>query len=559
MDKTKQVTTWHNSSIAITRVLGRHPRLVGRVVGVALALAIAVSFVLVAVHLKVEQAEEGHAQVLSSMQALQADTSKLLTTLNASFLSDCSPENLNQLRGLLFAHRYARSIGLLDVQGRLFCTTSAGLLKTPAPRREGGIDGAIGRYHLNTPVQIFNGAVHGAATATVVERGSFQVMTDNSGTRDTFEQYADSVWAGGGNQRRWVFKGKQGDTSDALVLPDTPHLRVDWRHARLLVTTTSPGVSPISVQSVLRAAELSTEQGIMFAGLLGLCGLLGFLTCDAVTRRCRYFRSMDFRIHHLCKPANVVCHYQPILELASGRMVGCEVLARLQDGQSLIYPEEFISALTKQGLTWTFDAAVSRQALQELGDSLPGHGGFTVALNFFPQNLRRDTVHPHLQSALRDIARHDLRIELEVTEYDFSPEIVPELRRLKADGYFISLDDFGTGYSNLGMVKRVAPDYLKIDKSFVFEMGDDTIRSSLIPEIIAIAKAVGSEVIAEGIETAAQAAQLKALGVRYGQGYHFARPMALADFKACLRAHGLAGMASDRSAHAALEPLAGVP
>ena len=211
-------------------------------------------------------------------------------------------------------------------------------------------------------------------------------------------------------------------------------------------------------------------------------------------------------------------------------MIGCEVLARLQDGQSLLYPDQFIPALTQQHLGWRFDAAVSRHALLELGAALPPQTHFSVALNFFPQNLRRDLILPHLTAALYDSGRSDLRIELEVTEYDFSSALVPELARLKADGFAISIDDFGTGYSNLGIVKRVAPDYLKIDKSFVFEMADATIRSTLIPEIIAIAKAIGSEVIAEGIETEEQARQLREMGARYGQGYHFAKPMKLDDF-----------------------------
>jgi sensor c-di-GMP phosphodiesterase-like protein len=216
--------------------------------------------------------------------------------------------------------------------------------------------------------------------------------------------------------------------------------------------------------------------------------------------------------------------------------MGCEVLARLRDADRLVYPDHFIPALIADNRTWAFDAAVSTRALQELGGALPARGSFKVALNFFPQNLRRDTVEPHLRASLEALGRRDLQIELEVTEYNFSPEIVPELQRLKEDGYYIAIDDFGTGYSNLGMVKRVAPDFLKIDKSFVFEMEDASLRSSLIPEIIAIAKAVNSQVIAEGIENATQAAQLRALGVPYGQGYYFAKPMPLQAFLDYLQA-----------------------
>ena len=107
-----------------------------------------------------------------------------------------------------------------------------------------------------------------------------------------------------------------------------------------------------------------------------------------------------------------------------------------------------------------------------------------------------------------------------------------QIHRFKDAGYLISVDDFGTGYSNLGSVSRTSPDFLKIDKSFVFEMEDTSVRSSLIPEIVAIAKAVNAEVIAEGVENEAQANKLHEMGARFGQGYLFARPMPIKDFVA---------------------------
>ncbi|MDR7307303.1 EAL domain-containing protein [Rhodoferax saidenbachensis] len=520
--------------VSLTRLLGRHPTLVGALCGFALALALAAAVLLLVLQLRVQEIEAGHAQIVHTMQVVQTDIREVLDELNQSYKPECSPENLNQLRSLLFSHRYARDIGLLDPQRQLFCNTSIGLLAAPRPAGTGGIDGSIGRYYRGSLLQLSQGAV----ASTVVERGLFQVAIQPNATRDVWTQHADSVWAGAGNQRTQVFKGKPEALTQAMVAADTPHLQLDWGRGLVLVTTTEPGVSPISAQSAIGVwALLQANLALLVvAGCVSL--LLGFLTSDAVRRRCRHYQSMEYRIHDLCNAANLECHYQPILELATGRIVGCEVLARLRDRATLVYPDQFIPALMRQKLAWTFDAAVSAHALRELGAHLPVQpGSFKVALNFFPHNLQRDVIHNHLQTQLEALRRSDLQIELEVTEYNFSPEIVPHLQRLKADGYLIALDDFGTGYSNLGMVKKVAPDFIKIDKSFVFEMEDVTLRSSLIPEIIGIAKAVHSQVIAEGIETAAQAAQLRALGVEYGQGYFFARPMPLTQFLAYLQSH----------------------
>lgn len=521
----------YDYGMPVARVLGRHPRIVGNLAGLSLSAGLLIAFLVSALHLRLQTVDEGHHRVLDHMRAVQDDTRTLLDELIAAYPPDCSEENLRRIRGLMFGHRHARNVGLLDEGGRLFCSTGLGLLANPAPPGSHGIDGSIGRYYLNTPVQRFVGPGYGALTATVVERGRFQVLVDRTPTSSNFAEYADAVWAGGGSQNRRIYQGPDGQDAPARIAPDMPHLHFDWQHIRLLVTNTAPGISPVSVQTRLGLHSIDTGRMMLLGGVVLVCLLVGYLAHTLVRRRCRHYASMDYRIRHLCTSANVVCHYQPILELSSGRMVGCEVLARLRDGEQLVYPDKFIPALNRQKLTWAFDAAVSRAALQELGAALPVGGRFAIALNFFPHNLRRDTIHAHLQETLREIDRLDLQIELEVTEYDFSPDLAPELTQLKADGYGISIDDFGTGYSNLGMVKKVSPDYLKIDRSFVFEMEDATLRSSLIPEIIAIARAVGSEVIAEGIETAAQEAQLRALGVQYGQGYFFARPMPLADLK----------------------------
>ncbi len=516
--------------------LGRHPRLVGNLCGYAAALVMLLAALLGVLQARLQALDAGHAQVIARMQAQQADIRSLLDTLNAEHTPDCHPDNLNRLRSLLYHHGFARDIGLLDPQRQLFCSTNIGLLQPPRPAARGGIAGSIGHYYLNHAWPLHPGEVR----TTVVERGRFQVAMQSNATLDAWSRHADAVWAGRASQRTRIYQSARGPLTDALVTPATPHLQPDAGRAALRVTTTLPGVSPISVQSVLLPQDLLQHHGPALAGAALACLLLGLLVRDAVRRRCLHFQSMAYRIRHLCHPDNVVCHYQPIMDLASGQPVGCEVLARLRDGAQLLYPDHFIPALIADQRTWAFDAAVSARALHELGTALPRRANFKVALNFFPQNLRRDAIEPHLRASLDALGRSDLRVELEVTEYNFSPEIVPELQRLKADGFDISLDDFGTGYSNLGMVKRVAPDFLKIDKSFVFEMEDASLRSSLIPEIIAIARAVNSQVIAEGIENSAQAAQLRALGVPCGQGYYFARPMPLAELLVFLQGFGAA-------------------
>lgn len=506
------------------------PRRLGWICGVLLAAWIGLAGVLGLLQLHLGELQHGHRQLLDTMRDVQNDIDRLLTHLNQHHTTACSADNLDRLRSLLFVHRHARQIGLLDAQGRLFCNTSVGALEVPVYYGAEGIDGAIGRYHLNAPIALIGLSARG----TVVERGRFQVVMDGWPVQAAFQRHADAVWAGAGAQRRRVFVAPQGQGLPRAEA-DTPAWTLHWDLGLGVLTTTQPGPSPVTAQSVVTLGALSRKYLGLLAGGLAVCLALAALIQAAVTRRVAYLASMDHRIKTLCSPSHVVCHYQPVVELATGRVVGCEVLARLQDGDTLLYPDRFIPAVLKRGLAWSFDAAVSHKALEELGRHLPQGLDFTVALNFFPGNLRHARIHPHIQRCLQTYPRpQPLRVELEVTEYEFRPEHVPELHRLQQEGYLIAMDDFGTGYSNLGMVKRVAPDILKIDKSFVCEMEDSTLRASLIPEIMAIARAVGSQVVAEGIENAAQIDRLRALGVHYGQGYHYAKPMPLAEFVAYL-------------------------
>lgn len=524
----QQFPRWNDIVLRVSGLVGRHPDLLGRLAGYLLGLAFVAGLGLSVMAAKIRDIDEGHARVVQLVGKIQRDAGSLLKELNASHRAECDDASLNALRALLVGRPHVHVVGILDPQGRLFCTTSMGRLATPVEMGDNGLDGALGRYRFDAAIAPYNGNRQSRQTVNILERGRFQAVVDDSATRAVFQHYSDAVWAGQAARRQRLFQAPGLHAS--TVADDTPHLSPDWRRFDLLVTSRTGGATPLWIQTALRANKPGADPLTLLAGILAASALLGFFAAQTLSARFRHLRSMDFRIRSLCSDANIVCHFQPIVELASGRVIGCEALGRLRDGDQLIYPDQFIPALNQCALTWRFDAAVSRCALLSLGGALPPQADFRIALNFFSQSLHRDTLHAHLQTVLLAAGRSDLQIELEVTEYAFSPAIVPELKRLKDDGYAISIDDFGTGYSNLRLVNQVVPDYLKIDRSFVSEMEDLTLRSSLIPEIVAIADAVGSKVIAEGIENAAQAEQLKALGIAYGQGYYYARPLPLDAF-----------------------------
>ncbi|RUO40898.1 hypothetical protein CWE22_01495 [Pseudidiomarina aestuarii] len=221
-------------------------------------------------------------------------------------------------------------------------------------------------------------------------------------------------------------------------------------------------------------------------------------------------------------------HYQPIYQLATGRIVGVEALMRWQlaDGRN-VSPAEFIPLAETTGQIipaseWALDRACrDSKRLQEFGD-------LTVAVNVSALQFHRAEFLDYIMETLQ---RHDLSprtIELELTEsvlMDNTDYAIALLRKLRQTGLQIALDDFGTGFSGLSYLKQLPVTKLKIDQAFTQGIHSHESDEAITRGIIAMAKQLGITTVAEGIENAEQQQTLLELGAELGQGYYFARPM----------------------------------
>lgn len=233
--------------------------------------------------------------------------------------------------------------------------------------------------------------------------------------------------------------------------------------------------------------------------------------------------------------AGILCHYQPIVAARTGRVVGCEVLARFDDGLGPVSPAEFIPEVQALGLTWEFTEIILLRAIEELRPLTDVRPRFRISVNVFPVDLTDECAHRLQRSlALRIAGETGLCLCLEVLESGVqSWDRMTKFRDFATtQGFEIAIDDFGTGFSNIAQVRRAAVDILKIDRSFIREIGRDekALRSSLIRPVLDIARSVRARVVAEGIETAEQRAILEELGVDCLQGFYFARPMPIRGF-----------------------------
>ena len=242
--------------------------------------------------------------------------------------------------------------------------------------------------------------------------------------------------------------------------------------------------------------------------------------------------SIEQELSHGLDRGELRLFYQPLVSLDSGDMVGAEALIRWEHPErGLLSPDKFLPVAEESGLIVQVGAWAVGEACRRLRDWDRLSGGpsaFSLAVNLSARELTHPDVVATVLNAVRRSALDPSRITIEVTESTAMADRdsgFRALRELSAAGVRIAIDDFGTGYSSLDHLREMPADILKIDRSFVAGMAANSPDSALVAAAIAMGRALEMEVVAEGIETSEQVADLRELGCPLGQGFHFARPL----------------------------------
>ena len=227
-----------------------------------------------------------------------------------------------------------------------------------------------------------------------------------------------------------------------------------------------------------------------------------------------------------------VVHYQPVIELATGRIDGLEALVRWEHPlRGLVPPLEFIPLAEETGLIVPIGTMVLREACRratELQAEFPMDPPLHMSVNLSARQLQRPEIVDDVAASLMQSDLDPSRLVLEITESVMMQDIelsIQRLTELKALGVRLAVDDFGTGYSSLNYIRRFPVDILKVDKSFVDGVNRGGEESALSAAIIELAGILKLRPVAEGIERADQLEKLLALACDLGQGYYFARPL----------------------------------
>jgi len=246
-------------------------------------------------------------------------------------------------------------------------------------------------------------------------------------------------------------------------------------------------------------------------------------------------RRLERELRQALERGEFVLHYQPQLELASGRLVGAEALVRWNHPErGLVPPGEFIPAAEANGLIRPLGAWVLREACRQATAWRERGWDLSVAVNLSPAQLRHRQLLPLIGVALEAAGLEPARLELEITEGVLMENVEQQgdglLRGLTADGVRLALDDFGIGYSSLAYLRHLPVKTIKIDRSFVRDLGQDPDALALVRAIVSLGHSLRKRVVAEGIENATQLALLRELGCDEAQGYHIARPLDATQF-----------------------------
>lgn len=267
--------------------------------------------------------------------------------------------------------------------------------------------------------------------------------------------------------------------------------------------------------------------------------------------RCRFFLpdmdegsrrriNLDSALRRALERNEFVLHYQPQVDLASGRIVGAEALLRWQSRDyGLVAPQDFIPVLEENGLIcevgeWILHEACRRvRHWQEQG--LPN---FRIAVNLSARQFQDSDIRAVVRRVLETTRLEPKWLELELTESIVllnADKVIRTMHELNGDGVSHALDDFGTGYSSLSYLQRLPVARIKIDRSFVINITSNPNDAAIVRAVVGMAHSLGLSVIAEGVETEGQLGFLRGIGCEEIQGYLFSRPLPADDFAALLR------------------------
>lgn len=449
-------------------------------------------------------------------QKTMQDATSALNDIERQGFRDCSSQHIAAMRYSVMSHRTVGEMGFY--RGNRLACTSWGKTETTVLRRAANYttSGGIGIHmHVKPKVSHANFVVG-------MEYGNHNVLVDPAFMVDVLVD----------NEMGLALANGKGEVIATLNNPDSALIRQ-------AIQTTGPGQRGDMLFSsyrtpdwiavaVEKASYTDTDFRRQRTYLLPLGLFLAALIFLAVLWALRRRLSPLAELQIAVRKREFIAHYQPIVDLKTGRCVGAEALCRWKrpDG-TMIAPNLFIPLAEQSDLICPITDQIMRRVTDDMQELLQQDTGCHISINLCAHDAETGRPLTYLEKLLCDRNISPDRIWLETTERVFiHPDMARQaLSRARASGHTIAVDDFGTGYSSLSVLHSLPLDVLKIDKSFVDAIGSDSASARVVPHIIDMANELHLSIIAEGIEQEEQAEYCRRHGVTCGQGWLFGKPM----------------------------------
>lgn len=443
---------------------------------------------------------EGAVLVFHDVSESRAMKQKMAHLAQHDFLTDLPNrallnERLSQAIGLADRHRRQVALMFLDLDNFKYVNDSLGHL--------------IGDQLLQALAERLSACVRGTDTISRQGGDEFVILLTE------IEQPQDAV-----NVAEKLLA--------ALALPQ--HISGHELHITLSIGISIYPDDGVDAETMMRNADTA-----MYAAKTGGRNNYQFFKAEMNTHMVR--RTMiESGLRRAVQRGEFMLHYQPQIDLASGRIAGIEALIRWRDPKlGIIYPEQFILIAEESGLIVPIGRWVLREACRQVKAWLDaGLHAVPVAVNISAAEFRCKDFREGVAMILKETGLPPRYLELELTENVLMRDAeasISELRALKAMGLHLAIDDFGTGYSSLSYLKRFPIDTLKIDQSFVRDVATNEDDAIIVGAVIGMGRNLKQRVIAEGVETPEQFSFLCAKQCAQGQGFRFGHPMSAEDFR----------------------------
>lgn len=482
------------------------------------------------------QQSEVLTRALGQLDDIVLEGRSILVELNALDDESCSPALIRRMRQAEFLSLAIRDIGFIQ-DGSLACTTGLGVLAEPRPLEQWDYIGEDGSFFIaNSDILLFDGTV--SAPAAWLGRYSIVFEERLLGFVIPDHYQFEIVQRIDGVARHTL--GERG-LYNSLGQSD---------RLRTLTDHFYEGCSQQTLQCIalkISNWEFLSRNAALLRLLLVFGALFGLLAAGLTWLFMQRQLSVQHRLQRGLRTGAFYPVFQPIVDLNSGQVIGCEILARFKDRFGPLSPGEFIPMIAMTQRTIELTNVIYNKAMTELVKADVRATEFKVAVNIFTADMVLDSL-DELDLFMKSVdSRFVVGIELTEDE-DLDTDLIGEfVRAVRSRGIEISIDDFGTGYSNLNRIQDFKSDVIKIDRSFVQGLDEISQDESLIPFIIRLAQHHGMKVLAEGIETEQQRTILKSFGISYGQGYLLGRPMSANDLSNQVRDQNTAPRAVSHS------------